>query len=78
MTRDTVRLSRHGAVARVALDRPDVRNAFNDEMLEDLLEAFGTLRDDADVRVVVLTGEGHCFGAGADVHWMKRVVAYTD
>ena len=78
MTRDTVRLSRHGAVARVALDRPDVRNAFNDEMLEDLLEAFGALRDDADIRVVVLTGEGHCFCAGADVHWMKRVVAYTD
>ncbi|MHC4209189.1 MAG: enoyl-CoA hydratase/isomerase family protein [Planctomycetota bacterium] len=77
MTRDTVRLTRQGAVARVALDRPDVRNAFNDEMLEDLLEAFAAIRDDAAIRVAVLTGEGNCFCAGADVNWMKRVVNYT-
>jgi methylglutaconyl-CoA hydratase len=77
MSRDTVRLTRRGAVTRVALDRPDVRNAFNDEMLEDLLEAFAAIRDDPETRVAVLTGEGKCFCAGADVHWMKRVVNYT-
>jgi methylglutaconyl-CoA hydratase len=77
MARDTVRLTRQGLVARVALDRPDVRNAFNDEMLEDLLEAFAAIRDDPRLRAVVLTGEGHCFCAGADVNWMKRVVNYT-
>ncbi|MHC4416199.1 MAG: enoyl-CoA hydratase/isomerase family protein [Planctomycetota bacterium] len=77
MTRGTVRLTRRGAVARVALNRPDVRNAFNDDMLEDLLEAFAAIRDDAGVRVAVLTGEGKAFCAGADVHWMKRVVDYT-
>ena len=77
MAHDTVRLTRHRAVTRVALDRPDVRNAFNDEMLVDLVEAFTAIRDDPEVRVAVLTGEGSCFCAGADVNWMKRVVDYT-
>jgi methylglutaconyl-CoA hydratase len=77
MAHDTVRLTRQGAVTRVALDRPDVRNAFNDEMLVDLVEAFTAIRDDPEVRVAVLTGEGSCFCAGADVNWMKRVVDYT-
>ena len=77
MTRGTVRVTRQDTVARVALNRPDVRNAFNDEMLQDLLEVFAALREDAAVRVVVLTGEGKSFCAGADLHWMKRVVDYT-
>jgi methylglutaconyl-CoA hydratase len=77
MSHGTVRLTRRGVVARVALDRPDVRNAFNDEMLADLREAFAAIRDDPEIRVVVLTGEGKCFCAGADVRWMKRVVEYT-
>jgi methylglutaconyl-CoA hydratase len=46
-------------------------------MLEALLEAFAAIRDDQDIRVVVLTGEGEVFCAGADVHWMKRVVDYS-
>lgn len=77
MTHGTVRLTREGVVARVTLSRPDVRNAFNDEMLEDLLEVFRAIRDDAGLRVVVLTGEGQSFCAGADLNWMKRVVNYT-
>ena len=77
MAHDTLRLTRQGPVTRVALDRPDVRNAFNDEMLVDLVEAFDAIRDDPEVRVAVLTGEGPCFCSGADVNWMKRVVDYT-
>jgi methylglutaconyl-CoA hydratase len=46
-------------------------------MLEDLLEVFAAVRDDPTIRVAVLTGEGKSFCAGADVHWMKRVVDYT-
>jgi methylglutaconyl-CoA hydratase len=46
-------------------------------MLDDLREVFDAIREDRGVRVVVLTGEGKCFCAGADVHWMKRVVDYT-
>ena len=77
MIHGTVRVARDGVVARVTLSRPDVRNAFNDEMLADLLEAFGQIRDDPALRVVVLTGEGNSFCAGADLNWMKRVVNYT-
>lgn len=77
MIHGTVRLERHGALARVVLDRPQIRNAFNDEMLIDLRETFVTLRDAADVRVIVLTGAGQTFCGGADLHWMKRVVDYT-
>ena len=74
MTRGTIRLTRQGAVARVALNRPDVRNAFNDGMLRDLIEVFAEVRDDRSVRAVVLTGEGEAFCAGGDLHWMKRVI----
>ncbi|MBD3237729.1 MAG: enoyl-CoA hydratase/isomerase family protein, partial [Candidatus Eisenbacteria bacterium] len=77
MIHGTVRLERHGALARVILDRPKIRNAFNDEMLTDLREIFATLRDTSDVRVIILTGEGQAFCGGADLHWMKRVVDYT-
>ncbi len=77
MTHGTVRLTRKGTVARVALNRPDVHNAFNEQMLEDLLEVFGKIRDDPSIRVAVITGEGESFCAGADLHWMKRVITYT-
>ena len=77
MAHGTCRFQREGAVARVLLDRPDVRNAFDDHMIEDLAEIFGELCRDDVVRVVVLTGEGQAFCAGADLHWMKRVVNYT-
>jgi methylglutaconyl-CoA hydratase len=77
MNEPTVRLRLDGPVARVTLNRPDIRNAFNDEMLAGLLDAFVRIRDDEQVRVVVLTGAGKAFCAGADLHWMKRVVDYT-
>ena len=77
MSHGSVRFTREGVVARVALNRPEVRNAFNDEMIEDLLEVFAEIRDDRDIRAVVLTGEGRVFCAGADVHWMKRVLDYS-
>ncbi len=77
MTHGTVRLTMQGPVARVTLNRPDLRNAFNDQMLDDLLEVFASLGNDAGVRVVVLTGEGSAFCAGADLNWMKRVIGYS-
>jgi methylglutaconyl-CoA hydratase len=73
----TVRLEREGSVARVVLDRPDIRNAFNDEMLADLRAIFVDLRCDPCVRAVILTGEGRVFCGGADLHWMRRVVDYS-
>lgn len=77
MAHGTVHLTRDGSVARVTLSRPAVRNAFNDQMLEDLLEVFTAIRAEENTRVVVLTGAGETFCAGADVNWMKRVIDYT-
>ena len=63
-------------VARVTLDRPEVRNAFNDALIRELQTAFERLESDRAVRVVVLAGTGPAFCAGADLNWMKRIAGY--
>ena len=77
MESKTLKISRSGAVATVALNRPDVRNAFDDVLIGELTAVFAELGADPAVRVVILTGEGPVFCAGADVNWMKRSVSYT-
>jgi methylglutaconyl-CoA hydratase len=72
-----LKLSREGVVAQLRLSRPDVRNAFDDTVLEELTRAAGELGDDDSVRAVVLSGEGKVFCAGADINWMRRMVDYT-
>ncbi len=64
------------AVARVTLNRPEVRNAFDDAVIADLKKAFTELDRDETVRVVVLAGNGPAFCAGADLNWMKRMAGY--
>jgi len=66
-----------GAVARVALARPEVRNAFDDALIGELTEAFASLSGDPGVRVVVLSGDGPSFCAGADVAWMRKAGGYS-
>jgi len=66
-----------GLVARVTLNRPEIRNAFNDIMIRELREAFTAIEQDDSTRVVILTGAGKAFCAGADLHWMRKVVDYT-
>jgi enoyl-CoA hydratase/carnithine racemase len=63
---DNVALARAGAIATVAMNRPDRRNALSDAMLIELAAAFAELRDDATTRVVVVTGAPPVFSAGAD------------
>jgi methylglutaconyl-CoA hydratase len=78
-----LRVEPDGAVARVTLARPEVRNAFDDVLITELIRALDDLRDRANAdpdgapRAVVLTGEGTAFCAGADANWMRRSVAYT-
>ena len=62
-------------VARVVLDRPELRNAFDDVLIARLTETFEALASDASVRAIVLAGEGKAFCAGADLSWMKRMVS---
>jgi len=63
----TVRLEVSGAVARVVLDRPAALNIYNLEMRDELIEAFGAVRELPDVRAMVLAAEGRHFSAGADL-----------
>ncbi|MBI5509825.1 MAG: enoyl-CoA hydratase/isomerase family protein [Deltaproteobacteria bacterium] len=73
----TVLVARAPGVARVTLNRPDIRNAFNDVMIRELAAVFAALKDDPELRVVVLTGAGSAFCAGADLQWMGEVLSYT-
>jgi methylglutaconyl-CoA hydratase len=64
-------------VATLWLNRPDMRNAMNEEMIGELSGAVQTLGSDAQVRVVVLAGRGTAFCAGADLNWMKQMAGYS-
>jgi methylglutaconyl-CoA hydratase len=64
-------------VARVMLDRPDIRNAFDDALIAALTGAFRQLDADEGVRAVVLGGNGPAFCAGGDLNWMRRMAGYT-
>jgi len=66
-----------GAVATITLDRPEVRNAFNDEVIAELTQAFSQLGQDPQVRAIVLAAVGPAFCAGADLNWMRRMADYT-
>jgi methylglutaconyl-CoA hydratase len=65
-----------GGVARVTLDRPEIRNAFDDALIAALTSALRELDADDSVRAVVLAGNGPAFCAGADLNWMKRMATY--
>jgi methylglutaconyl-CoA hydratase len=71
MPDSTVTLTKDGGVARVTLTRPDVRNAFNADVIRELHTIFTQLSGDAAVRAVVLAGEGKVFCGGADINWMR-------
>ena len=64
-------------VGTVTLNRPEVRNAFNDEVIAELTAVFMELGERAEVRCIVLAGNGPAFCAGADLNWMKRMAGYT-
>jgi methylglutaconyl-CoA hydratase len=67
-----IEIEHAGPVATVWMNRPDVHNAFNEDLIAQLTEAFVSLGADDRVRVVVLAGRGKSFSAGADLSWMKR------
>ncbi|RKP45897.1 enoyl-CoA hydratase/isomerase family protein [Trinickia fusca] len=65
-------------VATVTLNRPDVRNAFNETMIAELTDAFTQLDARDDVRAIVLAANGAAFCAGADLNWMKKMATFSD
>ena len=76
-TGPSVVVRREGGVAHVVLSRPDRRNAFDDEVVTSLLDAFTGLAQDEAARVIVLEGDGPAFCAGADLEWMRSMATAT-
>jgi methylglutaconyl-CoA hydratase len=68
---------RSGAVEYVTLNRPDVRNAFNEHVIEELTHWAKSIHAGEGVRVAVLAGAGKVFSAGADVTWMSKMIGYS-
>lgn len=77
MSYQTLELQQDGPVLHVRLNRPEVRNAFNGTVVDELAAAFAAASDEAAVRVVVLSGNGKSFSAGADLGWMQEQAALS-
>ena len=78
MSETYISVEQQGAVATVWLERPEVHNAFNAALIEQLKQCFIGLNQRDDVRVVVLAGRGKSFSAGADLNWMKAAGAASE
>jgi methylglutaconyl-CoA hydratase len=77
MTDRTLIVSEEDSVLYVTLNRPEVHNAFNDELIAEAIEIFGGIEASTSLRAVVLRSGGANFCAGADLNWMSRMVSYT-
>lgn len=77
-TYQTLHIAVEGRVATVTLNRPEVRNAFNETAIAELALAFDELGRREDVRAIVLAANGAAFCAGADLNWMKKMAGYSD
>jgi methylglutaconyl-CoA hydratase len=71
-------IRRDGPIEHVWLNRPDVRNAFNDHLIAELTAWADAIRRDPSVRGIVLGGAGKSFCAGADITWMARTIEYSE
>jgi methylglutaconyl-CoA hydratase len=70
-------VDRQGPVERLTLNRPEVRNAFNEDVIAELTLWARHATTDRKLRVVVLSGAGKVFSAGADANWMAQMVGYS-
>ncbi|MSQ72304.1 MAG: enoyl-CoA hydratase/isomerase family protein [Betaproteobacteria bacterium] len=77
MTFNTIETEVRNGVGIVWLNRPEVRNAFNDDMIVELTHAFVAMDKDPAVRAMVLAAHGKAFCAGADLNWMKRMSGFS-
>ena len=74
---DPILVARDGSVLRIALNRPEVRNAFDEEVIGALTKVAFNVAEDHTVRAIILSGTGKSFCAGADLAWMSRAAGYT-
>lgn len=75
---DSLHIVIENRVARIALNRPELHNAFDDALIAELTAELQRLGHDAGVRALVLTGNGASFSAGADVQWMRRMAQASE
>jgi len=75
---NTLELERNAQVVTVWMNRPEVFNAFNEQLIDDLQQTCESLDADPSVRVVVLAGRGRHFSSGADLNWMRRAAGASE
>ncbi len=74
---ETIKVKYKDNVASVILNRPEVRNAFNNTMIKEITDAYTRLSTEKEVRVIVMRGEGKALCSGADLNWMRDVAKYS-
>jgi methylglutaconyl-CoA hydratase len=78
MNYDTLTIDTAGTIATVTLNRPQVRNAFNEQAIAELTAAFTALGQVDGIRAIVLAGSGTAYCAGADLNWMKKMAGFSE
>jgi len=73
----TIKIHTKKNVTTVFLNRPDVHNAMNETLMNELISCFKEINKDNEIRAIILTGNGKSFCAGADLNWMKSMARYT-
>lgn len=73
----TIIIHKEDSIATVALNKPEVHNAFDEQLIEDLMKIFLELEEDESVKAIVLKGNGKSFCAGGDLNWMKRSAEFS-
>src|SRR5262245_57316453 len=74
---DLIRIERDRDVARVILNRPEVNNALNENLIQALHSTFEELATDSSVAAIIVSGEGRSLCAGADINWMRKASTYS-
>ena len=77
MKYNTIDVTKQNKVVTIFLNRPDVHNAMNEQLIKELTIVLKNLTKMKDTRIIVLTGKGKSFCAGADLNWMKSMVNYS-
>lgn len=73
-----IEIERSGPIATLWLNRPDVHNAFDEHLIQDITTGLKLLDADNDIRIVVVAGRGKSFCAGGDLSWMRRMAGYSE
>ncbi|MGZ5598429.1 MAG: enoyl-CoA hydratase-related protein, partial [Usitatibacter sp.] len=74
---ESLAVERQGPIGLVTMNRPERHNAFDDALIAELTEALRSMEAEDGIRLVVLSGAGKSFSAGADLNWMKRMAGFS-